>query len=221
MKMKDYPILKIFEQNKNDEAAPKMAAYMKNKFEFLGINAPTRKYFQKEFIREKSKSKSIDWDFVFTCFDMPQREFQYLAIDYLILMKKWVQKVDIEKLETLIQTKSWWDSVDGLDEIVGTLAQKYPELVDSHIRKWMVNSNIWLVRVSINFQLQFKSKTDVKLLSEAIVANFGSKEFFINKAIGWSLREYAKTDKVWVIDFLENHQKQLHSLSIREAKKHF
>lgn len=152
---------------------------------------------------------------------MPQREFQYLAIDYLIFMKKYAQKDDIEVLQQLIQTKSWWDSVDGLDEIVGTLVQKFSELVDSHIRKWMASSNIWLVRVSINFQLQFKSKTDVQLLSEAILANTGSKEFFINKAIGWSLREYAKTNKEWVIDFLEKHQNQLHSLSIREARKHF
>ncbi len=214
-------IFNLFIENKNTAAAIKMAAYMKNNFLFLGISSPKRKLLQKEFLRDKIKTKKIDWEFVLTCFAQPEREFQYMALDYLISLKKFVEIKDIEIIEHLIQTKSWWDTVDGFDQIVGTLVQKYPKIVDSHIRNWMRSNNIWLVRVSINFQLEYKQNTMPEVLAEAILANIGSKEFFINKAIGWSLRQYAKYNKNWVINFLNVHQQFLSPLSLREARKHF
>ncbi len=123
--MTNYPIFLQFEANRNAALAVKMAAYMKNNFLFLGINSPKRKLLQKNFLKEKSKTKIIDWDFIFQCFNMPEREYQYMALDYLISQKKHVNMLDINKIEQLILTKSWWDSVDGIDQVVGAMAQKF------------------------------------------------------------------------------------------------
>lgn len=213
-------VFQLFEANRNDEAAIKMAAYMKNNFSFLGINSPLRKELQNGFLREKKKSKTIDWIFIYECFEKNEREFQYLALDYLIALKKSVQKNDIEHIEKLIQKKSWWDSVDGLDQVVGALILKFPEIKENYIKKWKKSDNIWLVRVAINFQLEYKHQTDAELLSEVILANAGSKEFFINKAAGWSLREYSKWNKDWVQNFIETHKNILNKLTIREASKY-
>lgn len=213
-------IFQEFKNWSNAFLAKKMAAYMKNNFPFLGINAPNRKLLGKEFLKELSKSKIIDWEFVNECFAMPEREFQYLALDYLDLMKKYLQITDIEQLEKLIQTKSWWDSVDGMHKLVGVLVLKFPIIKDTYIRKWMRSDNIWLVRISINFQLSIREKTDTEILSEAILENIGSKEFFINKAIGWSLRDYSKTNKEWVANFIKEHKQLLNSLSVREGSKY-
>jgi 3-methyladenine DNA glycosylase AlkD len=216
----DYSIFSLFRENENIILAPKMAKYMKNHFVFLGLNSPIRKELQHDFLKNKIKEKQIDWVFVFECFRQPEREFQYLALDYLGKIKKSIPASYIDKIEKLIQTKSWWDSVDGLDQVVGAMSQNFPDIIDSHIRNWMTNSNIWLKRVSINFQLGFREKTIPQILEEAILKNVGTKEFFINKAIGWSLREYSKTDSVWVANFIETHQEKLSNLSLKEANKY-
>ncbi len=205
---------------KNEAVAIKMAAYMKNHFLFLGLPSPLRKELQKPYIQELRKSNSIDWEFIFQCFEQPEREFQYIALDYLDLVKKNILNTEIENIEQLIIIKSWWDSVDCLDQIVGAMALNYPELKDRYIRKWMISSNIWLKRIAIDFQLSFKAKTDTEILAEAILSNLGSKEFFVNKAIGWSLREYSKTNKTWVARFIETHNESLSPLSIKEGSKY-
>ncbi len=130
-----------------------------------------------------------------------------------------LQKADIDNLETVIKTKSWWDTVDSLaGNVIGTLCTNEPELIPSHILKWADSDNIWLVRSAILFQLKFKENTDTELLSSIIINNRDTKEFFINKAIGWVLREYSKTNKIWVRTFLESNT--LNSLSVREASKY-
>lgn len=212
-------LIKSFNENKNQEQAVKMSAYMKDKFPFMGIPKPERAILQNELIKKVRKEESIDWNFIFKLWDMPEREFQYLAVDYLLVLKDSLQKTDIDNVKTLIINKSWWDTVDSLAEkITGVLCAKYPELIQSHILKWSESDNIWLVRIAILFQLKYKEKTDTELLSLIINNNNNTKEFFINKAIGWVLREYSKTNKEWVKVYLENNK--LHSLSVREASKY-
>lgn len=211
-------IFKIFYNNRNEEQAIPMAKYMKNKFPFLGLKKPERAALSKEFLKARRKDTRIDWDLIFKCYDMPEREFQYLAIDYMEKVKKLFTPNDMENIEKLLTTKSWWDSVDAINKIVGYIAMEYPEVKEDIILKWMKSDNIWLNRVSIIFQLKYKEKTDTEFLSKAILHNSQTNEFFINKAIGWALREYSKTHKEWVKNFIDNYT--LHPLSVREGSKY-
>lgn len=212
-------IIEKFYQHRNSEKAVSMSAYMKNHFPFLGIPSPVRKDIEKEFIKSIKKDPQIDWNFIFKCWELPEREFQYLAMDILGALHKQMTKEDIEHLENLIVSKSWWDSIDFLSpSLVGKLCMRYPELIPTHILKWSQSDHLWLRRSAILFQLKYKDQTDEKLLAEIILQNNDTKEFFINKAIGWALREYSKHNPDWVKSFINNNT--LHTLSIREGSKY-
>lgn len=211
-------IFAIFYNNKNEEQAKPMAKYMRNKFPFLGLKKPERAALSKEFLKAKRKDTEIDWDFIFKCYDMPEREFQYLAIDYMDKVKKIFTPDDMKNIEKLLITKSWWDSVDAINKTVGYIAMKYPEVKEDVLLKWIESENIWLNRVSIIFQLKYKEKTDTEFLSKAILHNSQTEEFFINKAIGWALRQYSKTNREWVKNFIQ--QNPLQPLSVKEGSKY-
>jgi len=213
-------IFESFRRHSDEHVARQMAAYMKSRFPFLGIQTPLRRALAKDFLKQLCQSEEINWPFVFKCFKQDEREYHYLALDYLVRLQTRLLRQDIGIIEQLIQTKSWWDSVDSLDHVVGSMLLVHPVLKDTHIRKWMRAENIWLKRVAIDCQLGFKAQTDSRLLTDAIEANLGSAEFFVNKAIGWSLRDYSKTNRRWVADFVEEHRPRMHSLSIREGSKY-
>ncbi|MCL2174131.1 DNA alkylation repair protein [Candidatus Saccharibacteria bacterium] len=203
----------------DDKQGEKMSAYMQNKFPFLGIPKPKLKELEKMFLSELKKSNDIDWDFVDTCWKKDYREAQYIALDYLGTKAKKLAKDDLEKLKKLITTKSWWETVDTIDEYVGEIVAKNPELEQEMI-SWSKDSDFWVRRVAINFQQKYKGKTNAELLEKIMVNNFGSSEFFINKAIGWSLRDYSKVNPTWVKDFLKKYNGKLDKLSIKEASKY-
>lgn len=211
-------IMNTYRAARDPEKAAGMKAYMKHKFEYMGLQKPVRVALRKDFLKEQKATKVIDWNIVWILWEQPEREFQYLALAYLDTMKAFLEKNDILKIEKLIISKSWWDSVDGTVNMTGYLNQKYPELKSTVITRWISEENIWLKRISIIFQLKYKTDTDTEFLSKAILANCATKEFFINKAIGWALREYSKTDPKWVRNFIANHE--LHSLSVREGSKY-
>lgn len=211
-------IFEIFFANRDFDAAVPMAKYMRNKFYFLGIKKPKREALSKEFLKKKKKDKEVDWKFIHTCFDLPDREFQYLGIDYMVVVKDLFIPEDMDKVQKIITTKSWWDSVDDINKVVGHIAMKYPEIKDNTISNWIESDNIWLKRVSIIFQLRYKENTDTEFLSKAILHNAKTDEFFINKAIGWALREYSKTNREWVKKFIETNE--LSKLSVREGSKY-
>ncbi|WP_066496848.1 DNA alkylation repair protein [Abyssisolibacter fermentans] len=212
-------IINAFYDNRNKENAIKMSAYLKNNFPFLGIKKPERAALQKNFIKQCKQTKKIDWNFIYELWNLPEREFQYLALDLLIALIKELKKTDINKIENLIINKSWWDTVDLLaSKLTGSIVSKYPELKETHIINWSNQENIWLIRTAILFQLKYKEKTDTEFLSKIITTNYNTNEFFINKAIGWILREYSKTNKQWVKSFIENNE--LSPLSIREGSKY-
>lgn len=211
-------LIEAFYQHSNSERAAGMAAYMKHQFPFLGLTKPERVALQRAFLNQAKKNTAVDWAFIMRLWDLPEREFQYLAVDYLLALHKKLQKDDIEKIGALIIRKSWWDTVDNFATITGMLCMAYPELVGSYIASWAEAKNMWLIRVAILFQLKYKEKTDVHVLSRFIGQNSDTKEFFINKAIGWALREYSKTNKEWVRAFMESSR--LHPLSVREGSKY-
>lgn len=211
-------LINSYYDHRNQEQSKKMSAYMKDNFPFLGIPKPQRTELGKGFIKQVKKEKKVDWDLVFMLWDLPEREFQYLALDYILALKNSLEKPDIDRIKLLIIKKSWWDSVDSLAEITGVLCAKHPGLVQSHILRWAESDHIWLVRIAILFQLKYKEKTDTHILAEIINKNSKNKEFFIAKAIGWALREYSKTNQEWVRSFLQSHT--LQPLSVREASKY-
>jgi 3-methyladenine DNA glycosylase AlkD len=206
------------ESNADPEAARQSSAYMRGQFSFLGIAAPKRRKLWNDFLRDAGK-EDMDWSFVDLCWTRVHREFQYLGVEYLGVMKGKLVPSDIPKLKRIAVTKSWWDTIDGLDRVVGHIALGYPEVNDI-LLEWSVDENIWLRRLAIDHQLLRKEKTDTVLLERVILNNLGQKEFFINKAIGWSLRDYSKTDPAWVKDFIERNRERLSGLSIREASKY-
>lgn len=213
-------LVKQMYDSSNAELAKKMSAYMKNLFPFLGIQANTRRMLQKEFIQSKTKESVIDWECVSYFFNLPEREFHYIAIDCLVKAKKKIQKEEIFQLERYISWNSWWDSIDILAGVIGNVVLQYPELEECFIEPCIVHDTMWFRRISIIYQLQYKVQTNTAMLEKAILSNTGTKEFFINKAIGWALREYAKTNAQWVCDFIQQYNNILHTLSIREATKH-
>ena len=208
----------------NPANAPGMKAYMKNHFEFLGIKTPERRAAFKPYLAELKadlKTNGVDEDFVNRSWALPEREFHYNACDYLRTpaVRKALEPDAVPWLRSLIETNSWWDSIDNLDSVIGDIALRNPEL-DALMLEWAQDENMWVRRVAIDHQRPRKKDTNTELLEQIIVLNFGSKEFFINKAIGWSLREYAKTDPDWVRDFVARHEADMAPLSVREAMKH-
>lgn len=212
-------LLKKIENSANAEQAVRMSAYMRDQFAFLGIPTPLRKALHKEYFQLAKKEKQIDWNFINNCWNLPFREYQYVALDYLMLMKKYLTASDIPNLKQLAISKSWWDTVDGIDGLIGDIALTDPE-VEQLMMTWSTDDNIWLRRIAIDHQLSRKGKTNTDLLEIIIANNLGQTEFFINKAIGWSLRDYSKTNPQWVREFIEKYQERLAPLSIREASKY-
>ncbi|BBM56737.1 DNA alkylation repair protein [Leptotrichia trevisanii] len=213
---------KLYEEmiwHKNEEQAQKMSKYMLNKFEYIGIKTPERREIFKNFFKEYKNEEKIDWEFVNKCWENEYREFQYVAADYLKNMKDKLTIDDIPKFKRLILEKSWWDTIDNLDMTIGALALK-----DSNVNKilleWSIDENIWLRRIAIDHQLLRKEKTNTELLEKILKNNLGQVEFFINKAIGWALRDYSKTNSEWVKNFIEENEEKMSKLSIKEAGKY-
>ena len=173
----------------------------------------------KPYFKEAKREKKIDWDFVEYCWQHEKRECQYVAAHYLKSMQKFLEIPDFEKLKKLVIKKSWWDTVDTLDRVIGSLIYR-DETLKKKILKWSVDDNIWLRRVAIDHQLLRKEKTDIDLLEKILVNNLNHTEFFINKAIGWTLRDYSKTNPQWVKDFIEKYKNNMAPLSIREVSKY-
>jgi len=203
----------------DDLQSQQMAAYMRDQFAFLGIRTPVRRQAVKSALTEAKKSGRIDWSFVDLCWASGFREHHYLAIDYLLTMSAHLKKADLPKIEQLLLVDPWWDTVDALSGVVAKMVLQEPTL-KSDMRRWSTADSIWLRRSAIIHQLLLKEQTDTDLLRLILLNNLGTKEFFINKAIGWSLRDYAKTDPAWVRLFLTTYKDQLAPLSVREASKH-
>ena len=196
---------KLFETHSNPECAISMSKYMKDQFSFYGIAASDRRNLYKDFLKTEKKQDSIDWKFIEQCYADNHREFQYLAYEYLLAMKKQLSFEDISSVKVLVKKKSWWDTVDMLAQVVSNIALK-DSRVEEEMLAWSQEENIWVQRIAILYQLRFKEKTNTTQLEPIILNCVGTNEFFINKAIGWALREYSKTNPDWVRDFLEKYQ---------------
>lgn len=197
------------------QAAP-MAAYMKHRFSYLGIATPKRREACKSLIRaydgDPSAAAAALWK-------LEAREYQYVGCDLLRHHDRKLQTGDLPKLEKLVQSKSWWDSVDALVPSIGNLVLREPSLV-ARMDELIASDNFWLQRVAILHQLGWKEQTDQERLFRYCLHCASEKEFFIRKAIGWALRQHARIAPDAMRAFVKKHQNTLSPLSVREASKH-
>jgi len=210
--------LKIeFEKQINAKVASEQKAYMRNQFEFYGLKTTERRAIQKSFfIKQHLPNKNELNRIVKTLWEKPQREYQYFSQELAFKYVKQLELEDIKLFEYMVTHKSWWDTVDFIAaKLMGAYFITYPEQKDSYVKKWLKSNNIWLRRSALLFQLKYKEDLDTELLSSTIKALLGSKEFFINKAIGWVLREYSRTNPKWVAEFA--NKTVLNNLSKKEA----
>ncbi len=214
-------IKKIYAANADATIAKGAKAYLLNQFEFYGIKTPLRRKICKEFykahpVKDHNELSSIIKD----CFAAPQREIHYFAIELLGYHHKLWSKKTIPLIEWMVTHQSWWDSVDSTNSfVISKFFLKFPDQIESTTVKWNQSKNKWLQRMSLLFQLTYKKKTNTTLLTQYIKNCQLEEDFFIRKAIGWSLRAYAYTDAKWVVQFIKAHP-QLSNLSKREALKH-
>ncbi len=192
---------------------------MRDLFPYYGIATPQRRSLYKELFKVEKKSKQIDWEFLDQCYNDEYRELQYLVMDYLDNMRSFLSYEDIPRIKAYAKMKQWWDTIDGLDTVVGNIGLT-DDRVNDLMLEWSTEDDIWIRRIAIDHQLTRKGTTNTELLEKIISNNLGSDEFFINKAIGWSLREYSKTDVEWVRNFVARYEDKLSKLSIREASKY-
>ena len=206
---------------RNETKAPEMERYLRNQFKCYGISALLRKPItQKVSAPFKSLPAQEQDRFMRICWEKDQREWQYLAID---LYRKALSKSSVSRIEMtldLIQHKSWWDTVDSLaSNCFGKLLMMFPDEKEEFLQRCINSDYMWLNRTAIIHQLTYKQHTDTEWLIKSILPHINSKDFFIQKGIGWALRQYAKTDSNWVVSFVENHT-CLSNLSKKEALKH-
>jgi len=208
-----------FKKHADPANAQGQKAYMRNQFEYFGIKSPIRKEIQQPFLRKEAlPSKQELLNIVKELWNIQQRELQYFAMELVSKYKRYFVEDNMALFEWMITHKSWWDTVDFIaPHLMGDYFKIFPEKRDKIVKRWINSGNIWLMRSSLLFQLKYNAKLDTDFLTFVINSVSGSKEFFINKAIGWILRQYSKTNPQWVIDFV--NQTELSTLSQREALK--
>jgi 3-methyladenine DNA glycosylase AlkD len=199
--------------------AASMAAYMKGRFLFLGVTAPERKAAQRPFVSAGKQANSTTLlDHADACWAQPEREFQYTGTDLLVRWVAAIEPTDLSRVEKLIRTKSWWDTVDALAaNVVGPMVAADPTLIEV-MDRW-IDDDLWVARTAILHQLKWRDRTDTERLFGYVDRRSGEPDFFIRKASGWALREYAKTDPDAVRTYVADRGDRLSGLTQREALK--
>lgn len=195
-----------------------MTAYMKNRFRFYGVVSPVRKEIQKSFFPELKKLEINEkWQLIEALYQEPNREVHYFAIDFLNAQPKhFLRAEDLNRLRLLLETNSWWDSVDAIaSNYLGKYFAMFPEKIEIAIEKWKEVEDFWLHRSLIIFQLKYGENTNLDLLYQLINEFKSNKEFFIQKAIGWALRTVSQYNSTFVLDTVDSLE--LHGLARREA----
>jgi len=222
-------LVRLLKKHSNEANARDMEKYMRNRFSFFGIPSEPRRTLLREYMKMEGLPMVEKLDEIITQFwDQPYREIHYCSVELLVkILTKYTSKPDLklpavfkntDLFEYMILHNSWWDTVDAIAvQLVGLWFRLFPEKIIPVTGKWIRSDNMWLQRTAILFQLKYKRETNTSLLFSYIKKQSLSKEFFIQKAIGWALREYSKTDPGKVKEFVEHTN--LQPLSIREASR--
>lgn len=208
-------LILLLEDHRNAENQEWMEKYMRNQFSFLGIKTPERRELAKAYLKGLKALSMAD---VFTLYNKPEREYKYIAIGILTKFQKNLSIQDFEEIKALSLIEPWWDTIDSIGPLIyGPMALR-DIAVKEKLRELIYADSIWQRRISILFQLKYKDKMDEDFLAEAILQNADTREFFLDKAIGWVLREYSKTNPGFVREFIRQHK--LSTLSVKEGSKY-
>lgn len=201
-----------------------MQAYMKSAMPFRGVTAVPLRSLLREVFAELPLASAAEWrSAVLALWDEAEfREERYAAIALSghRLYRGFQSPDQLDLYRHLVETGAWWDYVDAIaKDRVGPILRADFDQVSELMRDWAVDDHLWVRRTAILCQLGSKDVTDEPLLRWALVQNLASREFFLRKAVGWALREYAKTSPEWVRAFVADHADEMSGLSKREALK--
>jgi 3-methyladenine DNA glycosylase AlkD len=202
------------------ERAESMRAYMKDVAPFLGLTTPLRRTLSRTVVAGLPRPGEGDCTAIAPrCWQLPEREYQYFAVDYLRRHVTRLSSGFLPVARQLVSTVPWWDTVDALAaHVVGGLVAADPALAED-MDAWIEDDDLWVARTALLHQLRYKERTDTERLFAYCLRQSGHPDFFVRKAIGWCLREYAKTDPEAVRDFLAREGERFAPLSVREALK--
>ena len=202
------------------ERAVPMRAYMKDIAPYLGLTTPVRRALSRTVLEGTPRPDETDCTAIaLRCWELPEREYQYFAVDYLRRHVRHCTSGFLPVARHLVSTVPWWDTVDALaSHVVGGLVAADPKLA-ADMDEWIVDEHMWVARTALLHQLRYKERTDTERLFAYCLRQSGHPDFFIRKAIGWCLREYAKTDPEAVRGFLAREKGRFAPLSVREALK--
>jgi len=208
----------LYAKKGDSTTADGQSRYMKNRFPFYGLKAPQWMSSIKEVFKEHGLYEGEQlYIFVRLCFEEEYREMHYTGLQMLEKKIRKQQENVIEFLEELVLKNSWWDTVDWINKLVGIHFRRFPDLQIATAERWIETDNRWLQRLAMIHQLTYKEKTDWDLMQRMILRRADSEEFFVQKAAGWALRQYSKTNGSAVTCFVEEHGQKLAALSRREA----
>jgi 3-methyladenine DNA glycosylase AlkD len=214
-------LVRVFTAARDPARARAQAAYMREQFAFLGLAAPVHRALSRTVVAGLPKPAEADLRAVAVgCWRLDEREYQYFGCDWLRAHVTVPGPAFLATLRTLLTTKPWWDTVDPLaTRVVGGLVQRHPELVPE-MDAWSADPDRWLVRTALLHQLHYGPRTDTTRLFGYCSRQAGHPDFFVRKAIGWALRQYARTDPDAVRGYVERERARLSPLSVREATRH-
>jgi 3-methyladenine DNA glycosylase AlkD len=194
---------------------------MKHRFPFLGIATVPRRRASKAFIAaHESATPEELLVSAAACWQEPEREFHYVGVDLLMQYATRLSADNLSAVEQLIRTNSWWDTVDGLaPNVIGPIVAADARVATT-MDVWIADADFWVARAAILHQLRFRDRTDTDRLFGYVERRAGDTEFFIRKACGWALREYAKSNPAAVYEFVAVMGDRLSGLTRREALKH-
>lgn len=215
-------LTELFEPFRNAKRAQTASAYMRDQFPFIGMRTEIRRSAQKSWIDSLKtlEDRTLRWSIIRALWEKEERDYQHVAIDLLNSWpKKFFSEDDAMELEWILNRKSWWDSIDSIaSNYLGKWALVFPEKARETFEKWRYHESFWLQRSCLIYQLKYKDEVDTAYLENLIQQMNSNKEFFIQKAIGWSLRQLSKYQPEEVVQILANNP--IKGLALREASKY-
>jgi 3-methyladenine DNA glycosylase AlkD len=206
----------------NESTALAMQRYMKTEMPFLGVKKPERVPILRELVRDWVPGTRREYETLVTSlWKLPHREEKYLALGVARAHDRFVTRSSVPLFRRLIVEGAWWDFVDeAAIKLTGRVLLRQRTAMAPTIASWLEHPDMWLRRSAMLAQIGHKGETDTDLLFHSCLTLASESEFFIRKAIGWALREYAKTAPSEVRGFVDRHGAALSGLSLREATKH-